>query len=208
MTELFGKAIYEKLLLLYGASHNPVFIQKYAVGNEISNGAINEINSIIIELRNGKLSNKADEIERIRAVCSKGGIVKIKPIVSDIYLQSRDNSSNIIFITTHSIDFPSILSMKKKLLRSIAAFLLSNPNDKINSCYAVPNNPFAPSGYKKWILTKMIDNNNEFLYGKELWDFIGVDGTYEELLFHFEKLRVGYRKKMVRFFEKNSYYMY
>lgn len=64
---------------------------------------------------------------------------------------------------------------------------------KTKTYYAMSYNPYGEGNkYKHSFSTKYMDVQNQVLIGKQFWDFLGYEGTYEELLEIFSK--VGIRK--------------
>jgi len=43
-------------------------------------------------------------------------------------------------------------------------------------------NPFYPNEYKHTFTKRIMDMNSEVLIGEQMWDKLGGEGTYEELL--------------------------
>ncbi len=50
-------------------------------------------------------------------------------------------------------------------------------------------NPYYPEEYQRWTCLKFFDKGNDFLIGKDFWDFLGGNGAYEELIDIYEKVR-------------------
>jgi len=48
----------------------------------------------------------------------------------------------------------------------------------------------------------MLDLENELKVAKEFWDFLGSDGTYEELLNCFERAGIEIRPEIDKYFLK------
>ncbi|MBC7086653.1 MAG: TdeIII family type II restriction endonuclease, partial [Methanomethylovorans sp.] len=83
MNTTFGTSIFEPVAETL-ANLNFKFAQKqYVVGDTISEQAQSEIQRIINELTMGKNPNKVEETERIRKVCNKGRMNKLKTMKVD-----------------------------------------------------------------------------------------------------------------------------
>ena len=183
----FGTSIFEPVAEIL-ASLNFEFAQKqYVVGDTISEQAQFEIQRIMNELTIGKNPNKAKEIERIRKVCNKGTMNKLKTVKVDLFVQSADGTVHLFDLKTAKPNISNFKDFKRTLLEWIAIFLAKNPNAKVESYIAIPYNPYEPRPYERWTLKGMLDLDNELKVGKDLWDFLGNDGTYEELLNCFER---------------------
>ena len=49
-------------------------------------------------------------------------------------------------------------------------------------------NPYYPKPYERWTCLKFFDKGNDFLIGKDFWDFLGGEGAYEELIKIYERI--------------------
>ncbi|RZB31045.1 MAG: hypothetical protein AEth_00999 [Candidatus Argoarchaeum ethanivorans] len=198
----FGTSIFEPVAEIL-ASLNFEFAQKqYVVGDAISEQAQFEIQRIMNELTIGKNPNKAKEIERIRKVCNKGTMNKLKTVKVDLFVQSADGTVHLFDLKTAKPNISNFKDFKRTLLEWIAIFLAKNPNAKVESYIAIPYNPYEPRPYERWTLKGMLDLDNELKVGKDLWDFFGNDGTYEELLNCFERAGIELRPEIDAYFSR------
>lgn len=198
----FGTSIFEPVAETI-ASLNFEFAQRqYVVGDTISEQAQSEIQRIMNELTIGKNPNKAEEIERIRKVCNRGTMNKIKTVKVDLFVQSADGTVHLFDLKTAKPNISNFKDFKRTLLEWIAIFLAKNPNAKVKSYIAIPYNPYEPRPYERWTLKGMLDLNNELKVAEELWDFLGNDGVYEELLNCFERVGIELRSEIDAYFSK------
>ena len=198
----FGTSIFEPVAETL-ASLNFHFAQKqFVVGDTISEQAQSEIQRIMNELTMGKDPDKAEEIERIRVVCNRGRMNKLRTVKVDLFVQSPDGTVHLFDLKTAKPNISNFKDFKRTLLEWVAIFLAKNPNAKVNSYIAIPYNPYEPKPYERWTLKGMLDLNNELKVGKELWDFLGNDGAYEELLNCFEKVGIELRPEIDAYFSK------
>ena len=198
----FGTSIFEPVAETL-ASLNFEFAQKqYVVGDTISGQAQSEIQRIMNELTIGKNPNKAEEIEKIRKVCNKGTMNKLKTVKVDLFVQSADGTVHLFDLKTAKPNLSNFKDFKRTLLEWVALFLSKNPNAKVKSYIAIPYNPYEPKPYERWTLKGMLDLDNELKVGKELWDFLGNDGAYEELLNCFERTGIELRPEIDAYFSK------
>lgn len=105
-----------------------------------------------------------------------------KTIVVDLYLYDG-KIHYFIEIKSPKPNKDQTRRTKEKFLYLLATY------ENAKTYYALPYNPYGEekSNYR-WSFTKMyFDLNNEVLIGSEFWDFIGGDGTYNELLKLFRK---------------------
>ena len=198
----FGISIFEPVAETL-ASLNFEFAQKqYVVGDTISEQAQSEIQRIMNELTIGKNPNKAEEIERIRKVCNKGTMNKLKTVKVDLFVQSPDGTAHLFDLKTAKPNISNFKDFKRTLLEWIAIFLAKNPNSKVKSYIAIPYNPYEPRPYERWTLKGMLDLDNELKVAEELWDFLGNNGAYEELLNCFERVGIELRPEIDAYFSK------
>ena len=66
----------------------------------------------------------------------------------------------------------------------------------------IPYNPYEPKPNNRWTIRGMLDLNHELLVAEELWDFIGGEGAYEDLLDCFEEAGIELRPEIDKYFAK------
>jgi type II restriction enzyme len=59
---------------------------------------------------------------------------------------------------------------------------------------------YKPEPYKRWTIRGMLDLDNELIVGKKFWDFLGGEGSYEELLDCFEEVGIDMRDEIDNYF--------
>lgn len=96
-----------------------------------------------------KEPNKAEEIEAIRKVCNKGKMNIVKPAKVDVLVLSQDDSIFLFDIKTAKPNIGNFKEFKRTLLEWVAAALAQNPDAKINTCIAIPYNPYEPKPYER-----------------------------------------------------------
>jgi len=198
----FGTSIFEPVAETL-ASLNFKFAQKqYVVGDTISEQAQSEIQNIMNDLTMGKDPNKVEEIERIRKLCIKGRMNKLKTVKVDLFVQSADGTAHLFDLKTAKPNISNFKDFKRTLLEWVAIFLAKNPNAKVRSYIAIPYNPYEPKPYERWTLKGMLDLDQELKVAEELWDFLGNDGAYEELLNCFERAGIELRPEIDAYFSK------
>lgn len=199
----FGTSIFEPVTEILAKSKHKEVKRKYIAGDKISSEAQREIQNIINDLATGgNYPNKKEEIERIRKLSKIGEIVQVKLPVVDLYV--RDEKDNIYFfdIKTVKPNIGEFKAYKRTLLEWIAVFLYENPDAKVNSCIAIPYNPYEPKPYERWTLKGMLDLKAELKVAKEFWDFLGGEGAYEEVLKCFESVGIELREEIDKYFAK------
>ena len=198
----FGTSIFEPVAETLARLNFSIAQEKYVVGNKISELAQTEINHIMNELTVGHTPNKKEEIERIRKVCSKGTMNKIKTVKVDLFVQCDDGTVHLFDLKTAKPNISNFKDFKRTLLEWVAIFLLKYPDAKVNSYIAIPYNPYEPKPYERWTLKGMLDLDRELKVAKEFWDFLGGDGAYSELLDCFERAGIELRPEIDKYFSK------
>ncbi len=87
---------------------------------------------------------------------------------------------------------------KRTLLQWTAATLAINPTAKIKTLIVIPYNPYEPQPYTRWTMRGMLDLNNELKVGDEFWNYLGGEGTYQQLLDIFERVGIELRPETRR----------
>lgn len=198
----FGTSIFEPVAETLASLNFPFAQKQYVVGDSISEQAQSEIQRIMNDLTVGKNPNKTEEIERIRRVCNKGTMNKLKTVKVDLFVQSTDGTAHLFDLKTAKPNISNFKDFKRTLLEWVAIFLAQKPNAKVNSYIAIPYNPYEPKPYERWTLKGMLDLDNELKVAEEFWDFLGNDGTYSELLNCFERVGLELRSEIDKYFQK------
>ncbi|MBI3579796.1 MAG: TdeIII family type II restriction endonuclease [Ignavibacteriales bacterium] len=199
----FGTSIFEPVAVaLAKLQHKDAKAQEIA-GNQISAGAHKVIQSIVDGLVTGKKEpNKKKEIEAIRKVCRNGKMNVVKPAKIDVMVEAKNGELFLFDIKTVKPNIGGFKEYKRTLLEWVAAVLAQNPKAKINTLIAIPYNPYEPKPYERWTMKGMLDLNLELKVAEEFWDFLGGDGSYNELLGCFERVGIELGPKIDKYFSK------
>ena len=198
----FGTSIFEPVAETLASLNFPFAQKQYVVGDSISEQAQTEIQRIINDLTIGKNPNKVEEIGRIRSVCDKGTMNKLRTVKVDLFVQCPDGTAHLFDLKTVKPNISNFKYFKKTLLEWVAIFLAQKPNAKVNSYIAIPYNPYEPEPYERWTLKGMLDLDKELKVAEEFWDFLGNAGTYSELLNCFERAGIELRPEIDAYFSK------
>ncbi|MFH0765250.1 MAG: TdeIII family type II restriction endonuclease, partial [Calditrichota bacterium] len=196
-TSIF-EAVAEKLARLNFISAQA----QYKIGNTIYEQAQIEIQHIMNELTTGSGSNKIEEIARIRKVCNKGKMNKLKTVQVDLLVKNSDDTVYLFELKTPKPNLAGFKDHKRTLLEWIAIYLLKHPEADVHSCIALPYNPYEPKPYERWTLKGMLDLNEELKVADEFWDFLGGAGTYTQLSDCFERAGIELRPEIDEYFSK------
>ncbi len=198
----FGGSIFEPVAVALSTNNFQKAKAQFAVGDEISEFAQNEIQNIINELSLGAIPDKTKEIERIRQVCQQGIMKKLKTVKVDLYLETEDNQIHLFDLKTAKPNISNFKDFKRTLLEWVAIILAKNPTAQIHSYIAIPYNPYYPQPYQRWTLKGMLDLPNELKVANEFWDYLGGNDTFDDLLNCFEIAGSELQEEIDNYFKK------
>ena len=200
----FGSGIFESVAVILAKSKFSRVEKQAAAGNFISAESFKVIQDIITSLTNasGSLPNKTVEIERIREVSQTGNLIKVNPTKVDVYLETFDNELFLIDFKTVKPNVGDFIKFKRMLLEWVATTFAANPDAKVNTLIAIPYNPYDPKPYNRWTMRGMLDLEHEIKVAEEIWDFLGGEGAYQDLLDIFERVGIELRSEIDDFFDK------
>ncbi len=199
----FGTTIFEPVAASLASSRFKIVKLQKKSGTQISEQAQYEIQKIMDELTAAnKKPNKLNEIEKIRKVCQKGEMRTVKPTRVDVYLESNEGEIYLIDIKTAKPNRGGFKEFKRTLLEWTATVLAENPTAKINTLIAIPYNPYEPKPYSRWTMAGMLDLEKELKVAEEFWDFLGGEGSYNDLLGCFERIGIEMRQEIDDYFKR------
>lgn len=199
----FGTSIFEPVAVALAKLRFKDAKRSAIAGTQISEEAHKVIQIIMDGLITGrKEPNKAEEIEAIREVCQKGKMNTVKPTKVDVLVISQDDSMVLFDIKTVKPNIGNFKEFKRTLLEWVAAVLAQNPDAKINTLIAIPYNPYEPKPYERWTMKGLLDLDSELKVADEFWDFLGGEGSYNELLNCFERVGIELRPEIDAYFSK------
>jgi len=199
----FGTAIFEPVAVIIAKNNFKNAKAHTKSGQLISEQALFEIQRIMNNLETVVSSpNKIEEIEAIRQVCQTGPMRKVKPTKVDLLLETYTNESYLFDLKTAKPNVGGFKEFKRTLLEWVAIVLASNPNAKVNTIIAIPYNPYEPQPYNRWTMRGMLDLEHELKVGDEFWDFLGGNGTYQDLLDCFERVGIELRDEIDEYFAR------
>ncbi len=202
----FGTSIYEPVAIELARDRFKVAETQVKPFNQISTEAHHRIQIIINRLRNtDNNSNKPVEIQEIREVCQVGDFNEDNLTQVDIWLENYEGELFLIDLKTTKPNKSDFEKFKRMLLEWTAAELARKQGAIVNTIIGIPYNPYAPKPYKRWTQKGMLDPDHEILIAEELWDFLGGEGSYADLLDAFEMAGIELRSEIDSYFEKFRY---
>jgi len=168
---------------------------------KITNEAQKTFENILSDLdsvkREPNHKKEAEEIYR----ASQGNKATVNRIQTvDLYL-GRNNGEEIYFeIKGPKPNKNEMRAAKRDLLEILA--IRATEGKKAKIFLGMYYNPYAPQEYQRWTCTKFFDKGNDFLIGKDFWDFLGGSGAYEDLIKIYEDVGEEIRPELEKKFKE------
>jgi Type II restriction endonuclease, TdeIII len=199
----FGTTIFEPVAVTLAEGKFKSASKQIKAGDKLTEDALFIIQEIMDGLTTAETSpNKIKEVEEIRKVSQKGKARNVRPRKIDLYLESKSGAKYFMDLKTAKPNLGGFNEFKRTLLEWVAVTLYEYPNAEIHTLIAIPYNPYEPKAYNRWTMRGMIDLDEELKVGKELWDFLGGEGAYEDLLDCFEQVGIEMRDEIDKYFSK------
>ena len=199
----FGTTIFEPVAKKIALTKFKFADTQCKAGNIISSEAQKVIQNIIDNLETAETSpNKIYEINKLRKVCQKGEMKKVKLTQVDLKLIGNDGSIYLTDIKTAKPNAGGFKEFKRTLLEWAAVTLVNDPTAKINTFISIPYNPYEPKPYSRWTIKGMLDLDYELKVAEEFWDFLGGKNTFSDLLDCFEKAGIALRPEIDKYFAR------
>lgn len=186
-----GMSIYEDVSKIIAEENSEECFTKYDVGGVISREQKYIIDEIIRKLRNGeKKVNHDEEVKMILSVSAKDGKAQKEGRIADFYML-RNGLEHYFEIKTVKPNIDVFTKSKVKLLEWVA-----RRRKKVKVFLAFPYNPYYPQPYERFTEQGVLEKGKEFLIGKEYWDFLGGEKTFEDLLELFDFVGKKFKDKI------------
>ncbi len=198
----FGTSIFEPVAVEIAKENFSNVQKQYIIGDQIREGCQNAVQEIINDLSISGKPNKSKELKIIKKAASEGKINNLKTVKVDLFIETEDEVKYLFDLKTVKPNLSNFKDLKRTLLEWAGIIYTQNPTAKVNTIVAIPYNPYEPKPYERWTLKGMLDDKHELMVGKEFWDFLGGDGTYEDLLECFEIVGIKLKSEIENYFSK------
>lgn len=199
----FGMSIYEPAAIELAKGRFKVAKTQVKTHNKISDKSQGAIQTIIDGLTSATSEpNKDKELEIIRKECGNGRTIEVKKTKVDIWLEKYDGELFLLDMKTVKPNKGEFVGYKRMLLEWAAVEMTHNPSVKVNTIIAIPYNPYEPKPYERWTMKGLFDLEKEIYVANELWDFLGGDGAYNDLLDCFELAGIELRPEIDSYFAR------
>ena len=186
-----GMSIYEDVSKIIAEESADECFTKYDIGGVISREQKSVIDDIVRKLRNGeKEVNSTQEIKLVLDASAKDGKAQKEGRIADFYMR-RAGKEHYFEIKTVKPNIDVFTKSKMKLLEWVA-----RRRSPIKVYLAFPYNPYHPQPYERFTEQGVLDRGKEFLIGKEYWNFLGGENTFEELLVLFDGVGKEFKERI------------
>ena len=152
----------------------------YELHLEIDDGSMSKVDTIVGELRAPGRARRPDHKGEMREiVAAANGKTTSKPVRADLYVGDYPTGPLFLEIKSPKPNLDICAESKRKFL----LFETSMRNKGGRAYFGFAYNPYITRTDYAWNVTGAImDMDAEVLMGSEMWDKLGGDGTYDELL--------------------------
>jgi len=186
-----GMSIYEHVSVIIAEPSCEECFRNYDVGGVISREQKSVIDDIVRRLRNKeKKVDSAQEIKSVLFASAKDGKAQKEGRIADFYMK-RGGKEYYFEVKTVKPNIDVFTKSKTKLLEWIA-----RRRSPVKVFLAFPYNPYHPQPYERFTEQGVLDRGKEFLVGKEYWDFLGGENTFEDLLALFDSMGKKFKEKI------------
>ncbi len=182
-----GDALYPSLAKAIGEDQYTEVLTEHVVEGVVNDAACNMIEQIVTELRTPKSQRTTPrepdhETELSEVLNSPGGGQTSRAVTADLYIGDFADGPLFIELKTPLPNLDVAAESKRKILYYLLIM------ERKGVCGAkgylgLTYNPFLTREKYGHSFTKQImDMNDQVLMGQEMWDLIGGEGTFAELL--------------------------
>ncbi len=115
--------------------------------------------------------------ERVQILGHFGDVVNAGTRI-DLYIRTHDGEDHFFEIKSAKPNRGQCIEMKTRLLTAFAI----RRQETARTWWGVPYNPYGRGAYSHPYPLRFFDFDREVMLGEPFWEFVGGDGTYEELL--------------------------
>jgi hypothetical protein len=186
-----GMSIYEDVSKIIAEESSKECFTKYDVGGMLSREQKSTIDEIVRRLRNGEKKVDHDqETKQVLNASAKDGKAQKEGRIADFYML-RNGVEYCFEIKTVKPNIDVFTKSKTKLLEWVA-----RRRKPIKAFLAFPYNPYHPQPYERFTEQGVLEKRKEFLIGKEYWDFLGGNNTFEQLLELFDLVGKKFKERI------------
>ena len=177
-----GSTLYPKLAKAIALDRfNKVYLEHEITG-PLNDASSNMIAQIATELRSGIRREPNHEEERSEVLGSPGGGMLTIAVTADLYIEDYTNGPLFVELKTPRPNLDMVAESKRKML-TFEAMMARQGISSARAFMGLTYNPFMTrKAYGHNVTKRVMDMEREVLIGEEMWDYIGGQGTFSELL--------------------------
>ncbi len=158
--------------------------RSYRIKGVVSKKAIKYIEEITSEVGDGTVKSDFPKFikEVVKLSKKDAGVGETRTCIADVYIQKKNGQEYFFEIKSPKPNKGQCLEVTSRLLQIQS--IKHSTASKTKTYFAMAYNPygFNKEEYKHSFAKQYLDLNNQVVIGKEFWDIVGGDGTYEEVL--------------------------
>jgi len=179
-----GQQLIPELAKIIAEDQHVEVHRDYEIVGQLDTAKVEVIDNIVNELRMGRRKpNHQKEIQEILA--AKGGGTREVRVIADLFIGDFKPGPLFLEIKSPLPNLDVCAESKRKMLLFQALFENKNPQAFLALYY----NPYYPKRYKHSFTERIMDMNEEVLIGEDMWNKLGGEGTYDELLRIIEEVK-------------------
>ena len=182
-----GRALYPSLAKAIGEDRYTEVETEHVIEGVVNDAACNMIEQIVTELRTPKrqrttLRDPDHRTELIEVFNSPGGGQTSRAVTADLYIEDFTGGPLFIELKTPLPNLDVAAESKRKILY----YLLIMERKGVRGAkgyLGLTYNPYLTrEKYGHSFTKRIMDMDNQVLMGQEMWDLIGGEGTFPEML--------------------------
>ena len=173
---------FEECARLIALDHHTDARRGYRVAGKISLEAVSRIEEIVSEIGSGGVKPEfASSVQEIIELAGEGEGVE-RPNIADLYIKRADGTELYFEIKSPKPNKGQCLEATRRQLEIHG--VTHRQGRRVSAYFASAYNPWGvdKSTYNHSFAKNYMDLKDQVLIGKEFWDLVGGEGTYEEVL--------------------------
>lgn len=163
--------------------------RKYRLEGKITSKELITIDNILKELDKGV---RRPDIQRSKGeilnAYDKKDLHKEVSHIVNLFVETEDKEEYYFELKTVKPNKKEVRAAKRDFLEVLAMRHKEKDLNKVHVFLAIPFNPYFSGEYSRWTVIRFFKPNSDLLIGKDFWDFLGGENTYEDLLKTFEEV--------------------
>lgn len=159
------------------------FEKHYSLHGTITAKEQETIADILIGLdRGGEKADYRANKETINSAYNESDSEKPLNVIIDFVVEFSDGHEMYFENKSVKPNKNEMKAAKDDLLHILAMRQKEKNIDDIDVAVSMPYNPYFDTSFNRWTTVKFFEIGNDLLIGKDFWDYLGGENTYEDLL--------------------------